>query len=109
MQHVSKLVFAALFLWLAYWKRHDGTPHNVIAYLAAITLMIWVFAIAGALTFGRIESKGYVAPLMGLFGGAVVGVIAGSFLGHRATAHLWLYWLLVLVAVGVMALLPPLI
>jgi hypothetical protein len=46
---------------------------------------------------------------MGLFGGAVVGVIVGSFLGHRAIAHLWLYWLLVLVAAAVMAFLHPLI
>lgn len=109
MQWVSKILFAALFLWLAYWQRRGGILHNVIAYLAAITVMIWVFAIPAALIIGRIPSKGYVAPLLGLFAGAFVGIVVGIFVGYRASSHLWLYWTLVLIVTAIMAFLPPLI
>lgn len=109
MEWVSKILFAALFLWLAYWQRRAGIIHNIVAYLAAITAMIWAFAVPGALIMGRVPSKGYVAPLLGLFAGAFVGVIVGILVGYRASHHLWLYWTLVLIVAGVMVFLPPLI
>ena len=104
----SKIFFGALFLVLSYWWRNARVGRPVIAYLGAISLMVYVFGALGVLTYGRVPGKGYEPVMIGLFGGALVGLAAGILLGRMAVGHTWVYWTVVGIEACVMILLPRL-
>ncbi len=109
MVEAGKLLFAALILGGAYWASQATAGRRIVAYGAAILVLVYALSLGGIYAFGRVPSKGYVSSMTGLFAGVILGILAGILIGRFAVHHSWLYWILVVIVAGVLVWLPPLI
>jgi ABC-type nitrate/sulfonate/bicarbonate transport system permease component len=109
MAWLFKVLVVLIWLAVAFWSRGNLLGRKLLSYTGSIVALVHVMALAGSLIqnwlVGQQSIEGGV-NIVGFIAGCVVGLVLGTLIGSVALRNDLLYWVVQIVAVGLIVFLP---